>query len=282
MMLPLGWQDRVLHKQNLSKWLDIGAPVFAISVNDSQEIDDIEEWLRGKFEGGFITNAICTSDTEILKYEFLETMVYGLGEDKFKEFIKETQKTPILPPVSVAQSVGNDAKAKNEIEYENIYQNANIFMDSTLLQKQYYFEKNIFPLLVAFTKDVQNLAKKNKTLLIIKFRKIEYEDKDIGSDFLVWLQEQFLSRMIPIKNLRVCIIFQGNINRLTKINDGQKLHLKSLNLQDILEATKEYFGGYEEFCNGVIDPDDNTVEYTVFKRKFHARMRKLIQEKQNG
>ena len=76
--------------------------------------------------------------------------------------------------------------------------------------------------------------------------------------------------MSQIQDLKICVIFQGNIDRLTKINEGQKIHLQKLNLQDILEATKEHLAHHEEFCNGVIDPDSNTVEYKVFKRKFYG------------
>ena len=118
-------------------------------------------------------------------------------------------------------------------------------------------------------------------MFVINFKKIG-ENKDVGSDFLVWFQEQFLYKMSQIQDLKICVIFQGNIDRLTKINEGQKIHLQKLNLQDILEATKEHIIHHEEFCNGVIDPDNNDVEYRVFKRKFHVRMQKLTQESQNG
>jgi hypothetical protein len=280
-MLPIGWQDRKAHKKDLSKWLDMSPSIFAISVKDSQEVEDIDEWLKGRFDGGLVTSAIFTSDSEILKYELLEMLAYGLGVDKFVEFMKQTENIPALNPISISQSVGDGAKAKNEIEYENITQKANIFFDGATLQQRYYFERNIFSILASFCKDIQKIADKNKTLLVIKFNKFGHEDKGTGSDFFIWFQEQFLSRMSQIQNLKVCIVFQGNIDRLTKINDGQKIHIKTLNLQDILEATKEHLAHHEEFCNGVIDPDSNTVEYNVFKRKFHARMRKLIQETQN-
>lgn len=280
-MLPLGWQDRKSSKSQLLTWLNASHPMFAVSVNDSQEINDIEEWLRVKFDDGLIGHATFAVDTEILKYALLEMIVFNLGEENFSEFIKETRSTPVLSPVTISQSLGDGARAKDEIDYEKNTQKIDIHLDSNLLQKQYYFEKNIFPLLNIFSKDVQRLAKKNKILFVINFKKIG-ENKDVGSDFLVWFQEQFLYKMSQIQDLKICVIFQGNIDRLTKINEGQKIHLQKLNLQDILEATKEHIIHHEEFCNGVIDPDNNDVEYRVFKRKFHVRMQKLTQESQNG
>jgi hypothetical protein len=210
----------------------------------------------------------------------LEDLVYGLGEKNFNEFLKETQKTPTLSPISISQSVGNDAKAKNEIEYEKINQKADVRIDGVLLQKQTYFEKNIYPPLNAFIRDIQKLTKKSKILLVIKFKKFELED--VGSEFLDWFQEHFVSRIGQIQNLTVCVIFQGNIDRLTKINDGQKIHLKTLNLQDIIEATKGHLNHHEAFCNGVVDADEKVVEYKTFKRKFFVQMRELTQERKNG
>jgi hypothetical protein len=190
--------------------------------------------------------------------------------------------TPILNPVKVSQSLGDGVKAKGEVEYENNVQKVNVFVDRNLVQKQYYFEQNIFPLLGAFKKDLEKIAKKKKTLFVIKFQKLGFEDKNTSSDFLLWFQEHFLYRISQIENLKVCVVFQGKIDGLTKINEGQKIYLKELNLRDVLDATNGHFANHEEFCNGVIDPDSNSVEYKIFKRKFHARMQKLIQEQQNG
>lgn len=280
-MLPTGWQDRTIHKRDLSNWLDKTPPIFAISVNDSQEIEDIDEWLRGRFDGGLVTRATFTSDSEILRYDLLQTLAYGLGEENFTEFIKQTKNLPKPSPFAISQSVGEDAKAGHEIEYENISQSASIYLDGKLIQEHYFLERNIFPLLAAFNKDIQRISKKSKVLLVIKFNKFDNGDKDVGSDFFIWFQEQFLNRISAIENIKTCIIFQGNTERLTKINEEQKIHIATMNLQDILEATKEHLVHHEEFCNGMIDPDSNSVEYKVFKRKFFSRMRKLIQETQN-
>jgi hypothetical protein len=280
-MLPTGWQDRIIHKRDLSNWLDKTPPVFAISVNDSQEIEDIDEWLKGRFDGGLVARATFTSDSEILRYDLLQTLVYGLGEENFPTFIKQTKNLPKSNPFAISQSVGENAKAGHEIEYENISQNASIYLDGKLIQEHYFLERNIFPLLTAFSKDIQKVSNKSKVLFVIKFNKFYSGDKNAGSDFFIWFQEQFLNRISTLDNIKTCIIFQGNTDRLTRINEENKIQITTMTLQDILDATKEHLAHHEEFCNGMIDPDSNTIEYHVFKRKFFVRMRKLIQEIQN-
>jgi hypothetical protein len=62
-MIQIGWQDREVHKQTLSEWLNIGTPVFAVAVSDSQELDDIDEWLREKFSDRLVVNRHVSADT---------------------------------------------------------------------------------------------------------------------------------------------------------------------------------------------------------------------------
>jgi len=259
----LGWQDRTRFKSLLSDWNDTNSSIYAISVKDSQEISDIENWFIEEYSGWKTAQASITSDKEILKFSLLEMLVYDLGLKKFSEFERTLDALGNIKKIIIEQSLGNQAKAKDRVQYENNTQN--LYLDSDIFQKSLIFENNITTILHAFLSDLKRLSKSNKILFIIKFRMaLNYE---FCSEFLNWLQDHFFHSTCKIPNIKIVIIMQEGLDNFTTLNDDHKCYIPTLNLEDIHEATKLITKHYEIFCTGVINPDTRTVEYKEFKRK---------------
>ena len=262
-MVHLGWQDRDSYKILLSNWNNSDKSIFALSVNDSQEISDIENWFIEKYSGWKIAQASFTSDKEVLKFNLLEMIVYDLGLKNFTNYEHTLVNLESSNRIIISQSIGNQAKAKDGVKYENNTQS--VYLASEIFHKSLIFENNVTPILYAFKKDLEVLSKNNKIFLCIKFRMVLADE--FSQEFLNWFQDHFLYSISTIPNLKILTIIQGGLEKLTVIDDDQKCYIATLNIEDIHGATKLFTDHYEIFCAGVINPDTKTVEYKDFKRK---------------
>ena len=240
-MNDFGWLDRSNYKSQLSNWINTESSIFAISVNDSQELTDIDSWLKEEFSGWKTAQASFANDKEILKFSLLELLVYDLGLKNFYKFKRTLKKLDKNKRINAEQSLGNQAKSKEKVQYDKNVQN--LYLESSIFQRSLIYENNITQILHAFISDLEKFSKDNKILILIKCR-MDLGDESF-SDFLNWLQDRFFYLTCRISNIKIVIFMQDGLGNFYTLNDDQICYLPSLNIEDIRETIELYTAHYK-------------------------------------
>lgn len=258
------WLDRINIKERLSQWLTSNSLLYVVSVNDSQELEDIRKWISVNCNGHCVARIHYNSDVEILCHEFLHEMTEELGDEHFENFLQlYGQLGSSEPPVNITLNVGNQSKSKGDMSYENIQQTASI---DKSYERLYFLDqqKNLSELLKEFLEEIQVVTSKKSVLFVLSFGK-----KGLGatgSQFQQWLRYKFYEKMSTIPNLKICIISKNDLGVFENPNGQFKETLKNLCHEDITEVAKEYVEEFQGFVYGIVD-EDNTLQYKMLKLK---------------
>ena len=270
------WQDRNIIKEELTNWLDSKFTSFVLSVQDSHEINDISEWVKIQNNNWLCAQAYFSTDTEILRSNLLEMLVFELGNENCPHYKTIKNNVSFSPNITTSQSFGDNIKAKN-VTFDN---NTQInFINNEFVFKSIFYEKQINELLRGFITDLQNMTKQKRILLIIKFLHLGFSE--IDSTFVDWFQNHFYYYTSRIRSLKILIIVQGDIDSLSVIDQKYKNKITTLNLTEISTATDGLFLGNREFCEGAIDAETEEINYGEFQKKLYAQLKRISKKIEN-
>lgn len=268
------WEDRIRAKDKLSEWLSSENKLFALSVECTQEIEDISRWfLEVTTHNTTVVKITLSSDTEVLKHGVLEDIAIDIGKHRFPLFYQELNRIEALKDsVTVSQSVGNHAKIKKDAQFQAIEQTINIHLNQDEISLHYLGESKINSLLSEFVSDMRNLIDMDQFLFIFRF--VGKGLSEISTDFQVWFQNYFCHKIQKIYEIKTCVLSQCRLTKFHIADDQFCDMLFHLEYDEIVGATCNRIEHNDEFCNGVIDPDTNTIDYKTFVRKWRARLKK--------
>lgn len=266
------WCDRTKYKRDIQKWLEVNEKFSAICISDSQELRDIINWIKNNTQDYYSIGIVhYDSDVEILKHIFLESLTINLGEhETFQNFYKSLNDIETNSDnFSIKQEVGNQASAKGSISIKDVNPTVNIYgYPNEPTPPEVSKEKQINRLFSEFIDDIKNLNKDRSFLFIIKFGKKGFSD--LSADFKNWFLQFFCQKMILLKNVKICILNQGNIDDFKDFSlDYDENIPEYLEFNDVVDETNFHF------CCGAIDSEDNRIQYNEFKRKLEFYKERL-------
>lgn len=273
-MRELGWLDRKKHKNILrDEWLsDEGRNSFLIIVKDRAEFEDIPKWYQSEIilepEGESIL-CIATIIEDSLKSPFgiLDWIVTKVGRENFPSFyeVKKNIDNDLASNPKFTQAIGTDIKASLGSMVTVSGNNSYYYIES--LTNEY--ENKINDFLVAFKKDLSQLSKSKRIVIIYRipggFDRIKNDP-----------QEWFISFVKEIAqiDLQVIILCEKNAGNLSHIFPYKySIMFEDLDVKDIIPAANEHFESpeAESFCHAIVDEKDK-IDYTLFKFKLDRQI----------
>ncbi len=259
------WCDRQIYKISLQKWLLDKGKFNAIGISDSQELQDIVNWIKDNAPEMYsIGMAHYDSDVEIKKHSLLEVLTIGEGEI-FQNFYKTLNEIETTSNLSMKQEIGNNASSEGQIKYEYLSQTMNIFGSTQeKVPPEVLKEREINKIFNGFIYDINKNNGKHSFLFLIRFGKKGFND--LSAEFRNWFLQFFCRKMMLLENIKICILNQGNVDIFKEFSiNGFENIPEHLELEDIVTEIKN--PNYIPFCEGAVDPKDNRIQYYDFKRR---------------
>jgi len=280
-MIAIPWCDRKDHKVDIKEWLNRDEKISVIGISDSQELRDIANWIKDNFQDYYsIGMTHFNTDLGINKHILLNDLTINLsGDETFKNFHNyltgiETKYNKL----TIKQEIGNQASAKGAINFESVAPIVNVYgSQNEMPPPDVTKERQINQLFTEFINDIKNLNGNHSFLFIIRFGNEGFNV--LSHDFKHWFLQTFCQKMALLENITICILNKGNVDEFKDYNpDYDVIIPEHLEFNAIVDETKTHLEklnpNYVDWCQGVIDPDDNRVKYDVFKRKLMAYIRK--------
>jgi len=277
-MSTISWCDRKNYKKIFKNWLELEDRFLAFSVTDSQELGDITNWIKYNSKDYSIGTSIYETDVQIQKQLLLRYLTFDLGQNEkfqnFYELIDRIDKEINTNQYSIKQEIGtNSSGIKNE--FEGNQQIINILPGEPISQEDLK-ERRIEQLLNEFINDLKILNTED-FLFLIRFGKDGFGR--FSGDFKHWFLNVFCREISLLKNVKICILNQGNLDEFRDFDlQYQEYISEDLKLEDILDVNKLFMEqkhiDYKGFCEGVIDPTNKIVKYIEFKRRLIAYIKR--------
>ncbi len=281
-MAEILWCDRGYYKISIQKWLEGDEKFSALGISDSQELKDVREWISNNAQDYSIGWVHYDSDVQIKKYTFLEELTINLGEgETFKKFynsLRDIEAKYDKLPLPIIQEIGNQASSEGSIDFGGISQSVNIYGSlNESMPPDVSKERQIDYIFTEFINDIKSLNGDMSFLFIIGFGKKSFNG--LSNDFNQWFLHFFCRRMALLENIKICILNQGNADEFKDFSDYDQNIPEYLEFNDIVEETKIYMESSNQnhihFCKGMIDPINDGVRYSEFKRKLLPYIREF-------
>jgi len=266
------WLDREKQKKRIVDWLNNKSTPFLLTVLDSQEFEDITNWL-GDIPKLEVSIAYLNTDSEITRFNLLETIVNELGEvnfPKFKTLYEKKSKTEIQ--IIINQTMGSDIQSESSVSFNNNSQNININNPDPESVKRFFFDSKINEFFENFLDDLYYLSKKKERLIVCRFRGNGFDSLD--DKFKYWFQDQFI-RKIKLLNFKILILCEQNADDIVASFDyNNRYCLEALELSEILPVSKKFLDDQDGlFCKGIVN-EKNEITYKIFKMKLQKNISK--------
>ena len=265
--------DRGYYKRFIQKWLEGDEKFSALGISDSQELKDVREWISNNAHDYSIGWVHYDSDVQIKKHTFLEELTIDLGEgeifQKFSNSLRDIETNCVK--LSIIQETGNQASSDGAINFDGVTQNVNICGSlNEPIPPDVSKERQISYLFSEFINDIKSLNGDKSFLFLIGFGKESFNG--LSADFKHWFLHFFCRKMALLGNIKICILNQGNVDQFIGLSPDYDQNIpKYLKFNDIVEETKIHMESsnqnYVHFCKGMIDPINDGVQYSEFKRR---------------
>jgi hypothetical protein len=261
------WLDREKIKSEISGWLASNIPHFLLTIDDSQEFEDVTRWLEFLKEFK-IAVAYLNTDSEVTRFGLLKEIVDEFGKETFPHFTALNNiMSSVDPQIIINQKIGTEIKAINADINTNT-QTVNIHNPDLQSVIVFNIENRVNEFLDEFLTDLRNIDYGRTSIIICRFRGTGFDKLD--EKFKGWFQDQFIRRVKSVK-IKIIVLCESNAGKLSNLFD-YKFGLYNLHLDEIIPVTKNYLNDTNGlFSKGVVD-EDNTIKYKDFKIKLQRNM----------
>lgn len=258
------WLDREKFKTAISDFLTSDFPHFLLSIEDSQEFEDITRWIDAL--NLKVSVAYLNTDSEVTGFGLLESIVEEFGDNNFPHFkTLYGHLSGIDPQIIIDQKMGSQIDSENSVSFTGNTQTLIVNPPDPSTVKRFYFESKINGFLKEFIRDLNGINENRLNLIVCRFKGSGFDKLD--ARFKGWFQDFFI-RKIKQTLIKVIVICETNFGELSNsFDNGRQFRLKNLHLNDIIPVATQYLSeGGEYFCKGAVD-DYNEITYKEFKIK---------------
>lgn len=264
------WLDRENLKREISHFLASDFPHLLVTIQDSQEFEDVTRWLEELKINMSI--AYLNTDSEVTGFGLLESIVEEFGKEKFPHFNQlHSELSVIDPQIIIKQKMGSQIDSENSVSFTHNTQTLNVNSPDPATTRRFFFEERINDFLKNFIIDLSESNGNIQGFVVCRFK--GYGFSSLGNKFKAWFQDFFVRKIkdTVIKLIIVCETDAGELSN--SIDDGKQFSIKKLHLRDIIPVAEKYLStGGEPFCKGAVDLDD-----LIIYKEFKLKLRKNIQ-----
>ena len=272
------WHDRKTIKEAMVHWFSSKKFAFLLTLTDIQEIEDIVQWLDAENKTHLIAHIYFDTDTVASKYNLLEQIRDEYGKNNFLKFNNYDSLIAGMGLPNINQSIGDESTAKGDQEYQRNTQIIKLENIDPVALIHNNKERMVNSALDKLLDDLRSFLKKKPLLLVIRFQTGGFDK--LSKDFKSWFRLKFLKDLTKLSpQIRVCMICQNTHSDLTSsVEEAHKHKVDQLHVDEIIIFANQFIKQAEMFCRGMVEPDNQRVEYRTFKSKLFAE----IQRQQSG